>query len=196
MSIADSNIQDDGYNPDAQVSGRAEMLLMPGVYKVNAVVRPRMQDGEEVIEKDADGTEWPKYVIPSFEVEQPSEESGRFTVWHDIATRPTNFGDETKPKVSEAAIFLKAVDPDAAQTCRTFGEVAEKIKEMANSGQVSFTVSTGLTARDSAWAKSEIARLNLSRENGDGKEISKIWRKANQPTKLFLVTKATKVAPA
>lgn len=199
MSVADAQYNDDQYNydPTAQAQGQRELVLMPGVFKVTAQILPRKnkETGEDVFQTDDAGNKWPVYVIPSFSVDQPMDESGQFTVWHEVQTRPTNYGNADQPYVSDGAILLRAIDAEAAESAKSFGEAITLLGEKVSGGPVSFDISTGLTARDSKWAYAEIEKRGLTKEN-DGKEIQKIWKKANVPTKTFLVEKATKNSPA
>lgn len=195
MSIADSNYGNDNYeyNPDAQEQrGPQEILLMPGVYKVTAQVMARTRDDEAVVSKDEDGNEWPVYVIPSFEVVEPYDEGGRFTVWQEVRTRPSRFSDQ-EPYTSEGAILLASIDREAARAAGSFGGAATALKEMIESGPVTFRVSTGLTGRDTEWAKEQVAALG---PDPDKKEVQKIWRKANLKTSAFMIQKGGKGVPA
>jgi hypothetical protein len=196
MSIADAQYNDDQYNYDPaaqEQTGPREILLMPGVYKVTAQVMPRNdREGNAVVSTDDNGNEWPVYVIPSIEVTEPTEEGGRFTVWHEVRTRPSRF-NENDPFVSDGAVLLKGIDADEANAAGTFGNAVKALESKIQSGPVNFTVSTGLTGRDSVWAKQQVEALG---PNPDKKEVSKIWKKANLPTKAFMIQKGTKTSPA
>lgn len=197
MSIADTQFNDDQYDykPEAQEqTGPREILLMPGVYKVTAQVMPRTKDGEAVVSTDDQGNEWPVMVVPSIEVVEPQEESGRFTVWHEVRTRPSRF-NENEPFRSDGAILLRGIDAEAADAAGTFGGAVKALAEKADGGPVTFTVSTGLTGRDSAWAVEQIKEQGLTQPD-DRKKINDIWKKANLPTKAFMTVKGTKSSPA
>jgi hypothetical protein len=199
MSISDTQFNDDQYNydPTEQVQrGPQPGILMPGVYKVEGQIlnRKNSESGDDVVSTDQQGNQWPVLVIPGIEVVEG--DSGRFDVWHEIRTRPNRFGED-QPWVSEGAVLLNAIDAEEAQSATTFGEAVNKLKTKVGSGNVTFAVSTGLTARDSDWAYAEIKRLNLDNTNPEHKrEIQKIWKKANLPTKTFMVRKGTKDTPA
>jgi hypothetical protein len=200
MSIAETNFNDDEYNYDASAqeqSGPRELLLMPGVYEVTAQLMERTtKDGDKVVSTDNNGNEWPVYVMPAIEVTNPQEESGRFTVCHEVRTRPYRFNENEK-FISDGAVLLKGIDAEAAQTATTFGEAVKALDEKANGGPVNFLVSTGLTGRDSDWARQQIKDQNLDENDPtDKKKIQQIWKKANLPTKAFMVQKGTKTSPA
>lgn len=197
MSIADTQFNDDQYDykPEAQAqTGPREILLMPGVYKVQGQLLEATNDNGPVVSTDEQGNEWPVYKVPSIEVVEPQEESGRFTVWHEVRTRPSRF-NENEPYRSDGAIMLRAIDADEADAAGTFGGAAKALEAKAQSGPVTFLVSTGLTGRDSAWAQEQIKEKGLKQPE-DRKAINEIWKKANLPTKAFMVKKGSKGSPA
>lgn len=193
MSIADTQFYDDNYeyNPEEQVQrGPQPGILMPGVYKVEAQLFERQRDGKPVVSKDQHGNEWPVYVIPGFEVIEG--DSGRFDVWHDVRTRPYRFS-ESDPFLSDGAILLNAINSDEAANAGGFGSAIKELAKYVNSGKITFSLSTGLTATDSVWAKKEIARLNLAK---DDPKVREIWTKAKLKTADFTVQKGSKGVPA
>ena len=195
--VSESKIADDGYayNPAAQVqTSPGGTTLMPGVYRATGELMVRLRDGDPVIQTDDHGNEWPVYVIPSITVEVDGKEMRVDNLWHEIQTKPTNYGDTNRDFVSDGAIFLRALSAEQADSATSFGEAAAMLKTYVGQ-QVTFNVSTGLTARDTNWAKQEIARRNLTQPK-DKKEINKVWRAADLKTANFVISKATKTAPA
>jgi hypothetical protein len=65
--------------------------------------------------------------------------------------------------------------------------------EQRLAGGAEFVVGTGLTATDSEWAKREIARKGLNRDNGaeDRKAIGEIWQAAKLTTRAFKMPNGT-----
>lgn len=194
MAVSEAQYNDDGYDydPEAQEQGQRELALMPGVYEVQALIMPRNnQDGEPIVNKDDQGNEWPQYTVASFEVLNPTEESGRFTAWQKITTKPRKFGDE--PYVSEGAVVLRSIDADAARNAKSFGEAVTEFKSRVEGGPVVLKVSTGLTGTDTKWAEAQIAEKGL--EEGS-EEYFDVWKKAKLNTKDFMIQKGTKTTPA
>ncbi len=192
--IQDTQLADDGYDfdPAAQTStGNAKAVLMPGVYKMTGTILPRTRDGVEVLQSDDRGNEWPLYVIPSVEITDEMGRTQKYDVWHEVATRPTNYGDPNRPLVSDAAQLLAALDANLAATATSFTHVKELLRDNFLNMPVTFDCSTGLTARDSNLAKQIIAERNL-KQPADRKEINKVWRSADLKTKDFAVVKGTK----
>jgi hypothetical protein len=195
MSLANSQFNDDEYNydPTAQKpSIPTEKVLLPGVYRFEASLIERTKEGEPVVSEDRSGNEWPIYVMPSVSVTEPMDAQQSVTVWHEVATRPYRYNDN-EPFKSDGAILLAGVDKNLALNATTFGEAANELKNLCGS-RISFIASTGLEATDTAWAKAEIERLGLAKDDYAARR--KIYNQAKVRTKNFTAQKATKLTPA
>jgi hypothetical protein len=195
--VSETKIADDGYayNGAAQTSSGPSNVLMPGVYRAEGDLLTRLKDGEPVVQKDDYGNEWPVYVIPSLTV---TDENGKATVynnvWHEIQTKPTNYGDASRDMVSDGAKLLRGLNAEEALSATSFSDAMEKLKAYVGQ-RITISISTGLMAQDSAWALAEIAKRGL-RKPQDYPEINKVWKAAKLNTAAFMVKKGANGVPA